>query len=217
MKKRKSKEKCRCTYLTRFAKDPSVPVEYDEESKKFFIILSESKKAEMNFCFFCGGEEIDPFKEATNKCLCNSVFEWTKIVSYPVKYNPKFEEYILVGDNKSKAIIYFCPICGGQMPKSKRGDFFTIMSEEEMNEVVSKIGDTKNIKGIVKIFGKPDKEFGAFGGDEARNEVFGLKNTKRTLLYKSVGKTLDLFVDEDEDGKIIYYFAGKMKQNKKAN
>lgn len=211
MKKRKSKEICHCTYLSRFTKDPFRSVEYDEESKKFFLILSESEKVEINFCFSCGGEEIDPFKEVTNKCFCNSVFEWAKIPSYPIKYNPKYEEYILVGDNKSEAVIYFCPICGGQMPMSKRGDFFTIPSEEEINEIKSKIEDAKTIKGIVKAFGKPDREFGSVGGDEERNKIFGLNKTKRTLLYESVGKTLNLFVDEDEDGKIIYYVAGKAK------
>ncbi|MGH9949891.1 MAG: DUF6980 family protein [Pyrinomonadaceae bacterium] len=213
MKNRRLVGKCICSYLNKFAMDSSRPVEYDEEYNKFSIALTESQKVEINFCFVCGGKEIRPLKEKNDdECLCNSVFEWAKVASYPVKYNVKFEEYYLVGDNKSLTIIYFCPICRGQMPRSKRGDFFTIPSEEEMNEITANLIGAKEIGDYLRILGTPDEEFGTVIGDEVLSTIYCQKNIQRTLVFKSVGETLDLSIQEDKNGKITYFFAGKPKE-----
>jgi hypothetical protein len=156
-------------------------------------------------------------EQKEKKCNCDSLKILADDYNIPIVFDKKEQQYILIGKKLSKMYFYYCPICGGHLPQSKIEDSFYTPSEKEIDLIINKIKDSKNISSIVKIFGNPDKEFvysdeNKTKGDEARNKVFGLGNTTRTLLYKTVGKTLDLFIDEDEEGKIIYYFSGKPKE-----
>ena len=194
-----------------YAQDPSIPIEFNKEDKDILITLDESKKVKINYCFFCGGKELSQIIEKNKECNCNSVIIWSKTHTFPIEYDSKYEEYNLLGYQKSRLAMYYCPICGGQLPKAKRADFFTTPSDEEMNEITAKLKNINKLEDFIKILGPPDKESGARKGTKTDKKIYKLKDTKRTLVFNSIAITLSLIVQEDEDGKIRYFFSGKPK------
>jgi hypothetical protein len=48
-----------------------------------------------------------------------------------VTYTPRFDEYGLIihDGGGSSLLIQYCPWCGGQLPRSRRDDFFDRMSD----------------------------------------------------------------------------------------
>jgi hypothetical protein len=204
---------CLCKSLEKYAQDFSVPVEYEKETDNFFLVFNPSEKSKINYCFFCGGKELSQITEKTNECNCSSVINWSQTPTFPIEYDPKYQEFNLLAYGKSKLVMYYCPVCGGQLPKSKRSDFFTTPSDEEMNEITAKLKNINKVEDVVKIFGTPDKKSGARKVNRADREIYELKDLKKTLVFNSIAKTLNLIVQEDENGKVSYFFAGKPKMD----
>jgi hypothetical protein len=51
----------------------------------------------------------------------------------------------------------YCFWCGGRLPESKRGTFFTVPDEVELAEIYSLLANSKSLEDVFRIFGPPDE------------------------------------------------------------
>lgn len=114
---------------------------------------------------------------------------------FPIWYNAKTNEYILLfGRIAANAVtIIFCPSCGGRMPKSRRGDLFTIPIDEELTEARALLEQVNDVDAMRSLLGEPDAVFDGFKdeyGEPLRNPdgpdlirqytlLFAVENTVR--------------------------------------
>jgi hypothetical protein len=208
MKKSLISKICKCGVIIEQSENEFVPIV--EKSNGFFLVFSDGREQNIRFCFFCGGNELGPATEQIDKCNCYIVEKWLKSMVSPIKFDVQFHEYYLEGKDTSSSIFYFCPICGGRLPESKRDDFFHTPSEAEIDKIRKKVKNATTINELIKILGVPNEKVITNSEAEKQNSL-GKKSVKQTLVYNSIADSFSLIVVEDEDEKIHFLFAGKPK------
>jgi hypothetical protein len=198
-----------CSHMQEFAQDPDVPVSYDDAVGGYRLDLSSSLAAVPAHCFFCGGHGFPGKPSGTVKCSCGRLQQAAADPALPVLYDAETNEFRLrVGDGE--LIMYHCPFCGGSMPASKRGALFTEPEPREMGEIQNRLRGAQTIADVISRLGEPDRRLGpappvTFGGHT-------YPGSKENLVYTSLGQTLDVEIQEQQDGSISVCFSGKWKQ-----
>jgi hypothetical protein len=59
----------------------------------------------------------------------------------PLNYNSRFDEYSIARIGSSVQVILFCPFCGGELPQSRRDQFF---DELEAAKIDFDLGDDES-------------------------------------------------------------------------
>lgn len=131
---------------------------------------------------------------------------------FPIWYNAKTNEYILLfGRIAANAVtIIFCPSCGGRMPKSRRGDLFTIPIDEELAEARALLEQVDGVDAMRSLLGEPDAVFDGFKdeyGEPLRNPDG--PDLIRQYTYSSRWKTLSVSIQEYEGGTLQFFFMGQ--------
>lgn len=205
--------KCKCGLLGKWIEDPDTPFTILEGSATCILALDGETYLVVNYCPVCGGRKLGSTRRG-QKCECASVFKWANDPNIPVEYDQELNEYYLVKGVDETTLFYYCPSCGGHLPKSKRASLFTTPSRKEKAEIIERIERIKSatkIDEVLKILGEPDERRGPSIIDPQKKRIYGMRDVKQTLIYTSLAKTLDLIVQEYEDGEIILAYAGKLK------
>ena len=147
-------------------------------------------------------------------CRCGVWEKRAKDAFFPIWYNAKTNEFVLLfGKIAANAvIIFFCPSCGGRMPKSRRGDLFTIPIDEELVEARALLEQVDDIASMRSVLGEPDAVFDGFKdeyGEPLRNPDG--PDLIRQYTYSSRWKTLSVSIQEYEDATLQFFFMGQPK------
>lgn len=103
------------------------------------------------------------------------------------------------------------------MPKSRRGEFFTMPSDEDLIDarfLLDRITDAATMRSIL---GEPDEIFDWWtdeSGELIRNPDSPVY--KRQYRYRSRWNTLEVTIQEFEDGNLRFAFCGQEKDPDKA-
>lgn len=134
-----------------------------------------------------------------NGCQCGGPTRWASDPRYPVEFDQETGEYHLIGSDR-QAVMYYCFACGGRLPQSKRGEFFSQPDEGERSEVKRILAEVENIDDVRRILGPADDTF------ERQQQDIGhsvdVVEWKRTLRYSTRWKTFVLDVQETPNGEI---------------
>src|SRR4051794_25901079 len=105
-------------------------------------------------------------------CECGHPERWVVDPHFPVEFDERMNEYHLVHKGARWQMRY-CFWCGGRLPESKRGTFFTKPDDAEMAEVRALLKGAKSHEDVLRILGPPDEvcNMGGFTGDKATGTV----------------------------------------------
>lgn len=159
---------------------------------------------------------------AERSCTCR---DWSKIANYaffPIWFDSQVKEYFLYGKNSAdNIVIYYCPSCGGRIPKPRlrkffkigRREFFLNPSEDEMAEARSLLEGILDTHTMRSVLGEPDEVFD-IPSDDLNDPLRVVRNfkIKRQYNYTSRWKTLRIGIQETEDGHLTTFFCGKDKE-----
>ena len=156
---------------------------------------------------------------AERSCECSHWTGWVKDPFFPIWFNSKMNEYTVVFGKTatSSLVIYYCPICGGSMPESHRGDFFTIPSDEDRASARLFLQNITDATSMRSILGEPDEIYQLWT-DETDKPIRASNAPlpKWQYRYSSRWKTLQVGIQEFEDGNIIISICGQPKNPDKA-
>ena len=139
-------------------------------------------------------------RDNTSECECNwleraVVNEW-----FPITYDERMGEFHLVLEcgerGKGEAVLRFCPWCGGELPKSKRGSFFTVPTEADKATVREKMKNVKTVGQMYEVLGEPS--------DRTDN------SWRNQYMYEHLFTSLDLVVFDNKE-RISHTILGKEK------
>lgn len=145
------------------------------------------------------------------KCKCHSLSAWAEDPDVPIQYDKVLNEYHLVGKNNRQMFFYYCPMCGGHLPKSRREKLFTKPSAREIAKIRKKVEGTRKMDDILAILGEPDEVYGAISKNIRKGGKYKVKGVKRTVRYTSLAKTLNVLLQEYDDNSFAVMFEGKFK------
>lgn len=197
---------CRCGQLNEWADDARIPVERLDAARSFICRLSETEQREIFFCPFCGGDNGLPHR---HECKCDALEEWVRVKNSVVHYNESNREFYLLFGRDERLFFYFCPVCGGSLPESKRSSLFMVPSIEEKETIQRKLEGAISLKDVEAALGTPDAERDDPGYLNGQRGLLGPTAVRKALFFYSSFRTLEVVAQELEDGTLQIFYLGK--------
>jgi uncharacterized protein DUF6980 len=161
-----------------------------------------------------------PKEEAVTERTCDCAWpdRCARNPAIPILYDAEMNEYhVAYGpEGRGRLRMRHCPWCGGALPESRRGSFFTEPDPAEVSEVERLMSGVRDIPTMRRVLGEPDAihdwsplhdEAWAFHGDEPAP-------WKRQFTYWSTWRTLQLAVHEADDGSVKTWSIGGQPRRK---
>jgi hypothetical protein len=139
-------------------------------------------------------------------CECGSPERWVVNPYFPIEFNEQMNEYELVHLG-ARAVMRYCFWCGGRLPESKRGTFFTTPDRAEMDEVSRLLRDAKSHEDVMRILGPPD-EVVDMGGNDTDKSGRLLARWEQHYRYSTRWKSLVVHVPVIVEGRFSYTIHG---------
>lgn len=136
---------------------------------------------------------------------------------FPIGFDVEMNEYYVALIPGGEATMRYCFWCGGRLPESKRGSFFTKPSDEEMEEVTALLRGAKSHEDVLRILGPADelRDLNGFMKDPKTGKV--IMKWDQYYLYSKRWKTLEIHVPLMIEGKFCYSIHGHSLKKKSAN
>jgi len=154
--------------------------------------------------------------ENVNSCKCGVPERAVADSHIPIVFDKTTNEYQLTyaveeANGSGSMTFYYCPFCGGRLPKSIRGTLFATVTASETSRLSNLTRHINSIKEAIKAFGEPD--FDSPCGRGVGSAPSETKPTKfevfRTITYCNLSDTCDVeFIDYGPYG-IGKNFTGK--------
>jgi hypothetical protein len=149
-------------------------------------------------------------------CSCGYLEGSAADANTPIRFDPDLNEYHIIyslpGSGQGVLMIYYCPMCGGSAPQSRRGALFTQIPPEEEDRLRALTREITTVGDVSASLGIPDREE-AF----ALPEGMVWPSTRdsppelpvRTLDFRSASEVADIQVSVYRDGRAHATFHAK--------
>jgi hypothetical protein len=176
-------------------------------------MLKDSAILPFSFCPFCGGKE-SLNEKSLEECVCNKLFDVANDAKVPIEYDARTDEYYLATEDGAKIFFNYCFSCGRYLSKTLGDRFFTVPLDQEINEIKERIKGVVSIENVIRILGEPDEISDDSTSEYQKKKIYSSQDIKRTLIYKSISRTLIVYIQQFADGEIGVLFTGKPKKIK---
>lgn len=151
-----------------------------------------------------------PIKRQFGKCKCGHLEMLADDPTCPVEFDAELNEYHITRAG-SGWMIYYCPLCGGSAPKSRRDQLFHKLTEVERNRLIDLTKHLKALDEVIAAFGQPDidqpvgfiKTIPEHDGKPETTESF------RVLIYTKLSDTADVHVTVHPNDRVGISLQGK--------
>jgi hypothetical protein len=92
-----------------------------------------------------------------DECKCGSLARMAEDPKNSVEFDARLNEYhIRRADGSGYSLIYFCPFCGGNAPKSERASLSQRLTDAERQRLGELTKDLRTVQDVIAAFGEPD-------------------------------------------------------------
>ena len=200
-----------CDHLRCWSEDPSMPVVYHAVTNRYSLELSLSVRLADMYCMICGARDGIPNPDEP-RCACGCLARWAADATLPIEYPSEYAEYHFVTSSVTGYgywFIHYFPRCGRRMPKSKRGDSFPLPFQGEVKAIRERLKDAKTIDDVIRTLGEPDRRFVPPTQYPTEKKIYRLTDVRLVLVYRSIAKTAEVHIQENECGEITIFIDGK--------
>ncbi len=187
-----------CRHLENYLERPEIPVEVDSVTGTVRLVIGDDVQIEPLICWFCGGrgDETIPSKFYWRKCKCGILKTLIEQIPEHVEFDERFKEFHIKSSDGGYWLCYFCPACGGQLPRSQRGRYFTKPRWIDIWRVRRTMRQVTSVEDMKRVLGPPTRECQFRNPDDP--------TTATQFDYVGKWKSLTLFVLEQSNGSIVY-------------
>ena len=195
--------------------DPTIPIEYDENSAQHTLMKSADTRLVMLYCPFCGKRMSGGTKPVSRReHFCKHLRELSRKPGSSIRYVREYGEYQLSSrDSPTHSTrLFYCPICGSKQRVCTSDWRFNKKSPKEVAELAKRVQNITTMEQALERFGPPDVERGPVVRivyPEGKRTALG---HKRAFFYERFAKTVDLVVIEGLDGRVDVKFYRKERK-----
>ena len=91
-------------------------------------------------------------------CKCGALETASKETDHAIRWDERMNEYYIAHGKGGRMMVYYCPVCGGRTPESRRASFFAHVTQEEEMRIYSFFRGLRTVSDVVARFGPPDEE-----------------------------------------------------------
>ncbi len=137
-------------------------------------------------------------------CDCGTLERCSREPGHPIRFDPELNEYHIAFGDEGQMMIYFCPFCGGEVPKSRRESMFAHVTSEEERRICFLFEGINTEEDVLRKFGRPDAEedVGLMFRYPEKSGQPGYGGALRTLTYKNLSPVADIVFYVKEDGQV---------------
>jgi hypothetical protein len=100
---------------------------------------------------------MKPKMRGSGECQCGGLERMADDLKDPIEFDPRLNEYHIIRKGASGySLVYFCPLCGGRAPKSKRGGLFQQLDGAEQTRLFESTKNLATVPEVIASLGEPD-------------------------------------------------------------
>lgn len=142
--------------------------------------------------------------ERKDVCDCGALERASKEQDHPIRWDERMNEYHIVDASGGEMMVYYCPICGGKAPESRRSSMFAHVTEQEEHRITELFRGLHKVSDVIARFGPPDEErdlacgvrIPSRDGKPERGEVF------RGLVYKNLSPFAEIIFNVGDNDTV---------------
>ncbi len=92
-------------------------------------------------------------------CTCGALEGASKEPGYPIRWDETTNEYSILCGKTGRMVVYYCPFCGGSVPKSHCASSFAQVTEQEERRIEGLFAGLRTVADVTERFGPPDEEW----------------------------------------------------------
>lgn len=145
-------------------------------------------------------------------CNCGSLERAAEDPANPIIFDSKFNEYQLeyqAASGPAQMMIYYCPLCGGKAPESKRDRFFSRISNEEFRRLSNMTKNIRTIEDAIKALGAPEVDSHVEVTSPIKDMKPEVRKAFRSIVYSNLSETADIRITDYLEDKVRVQFEGK--------
>jgi hypothetical protein len=146
------------------------------------------------------------------ECKCGGLARMAEDPKDPIEFDARLNEYhIIHKGNGGYSLVYYCPLCGGRAPASKRSSLFQRLDDFERRRLSELTKDLRTVQEVVAAFGQPDVRR-PVGMTIIRPEIEGVPETAQSfpaMTYSRLSETANVYVSVYPDDKVSVSFQPK--------
>lgn len=146
------------------------------------------------------------------QCKCGGLARMAEDPKDPVEFDPQLNEYhITRKSDGGYSVVYFCPLCGGKAPPSKRSSLVHRVTDAERERLSSLTKDLRTVSDVIKALGQPDMNR-PVGMTIITPEKEGAPETAQNyplMVYSGLSDSLNVHVTVYPNDKVGISFQGK--------
>src|SRR6266403_1249049 len=132
----------------------------------------------------------------------------------PVEFDADLNEYHITCEGNGQMMIYYCPLCGGRAPKSRRSQLFHRLTDDERRRLLDLTKDLKTVTDVIAALGEPDRRH-PVGVVTVTPEREGRPETTENLpllVYTNLSDTAEVYVTVHPNERVGISLQGKGKK-----
>jgi hypothetical protein len=144
-------------------------------------------------------------------CDCGILEHASKEPGHVIRWNEELNEYHIVYGNGSEMMIYYCPFCGGSVPKSRRSQLFHTLTDKERQRLCVLTKDMRTVQQLIEAFGEPDIRH-SVGMTTITPERDGKPETTESypmMTYTKLSDVADVYVTVYPTDRVRIHFQSK--------
>jgi hypothetical protein len=157
-----------------------------------------------------------PIKRQLGECNDGHLEDLAADPTCPVEFDSRLNEYHITREGGGHFMIYYCPLCGGSVPESRRDQLFHKLTEIERRRLIDLTQNLKTLDEVLAAFGPPDcdqptgfiKVIPERDGKPETTERF------RVLIYEKLSDTANVRVTVYPTDRVGIGFQGKAKKKR---
>jgi hypothetical protein len=129
-----------------------------------------------------------------------------------VAFDPRLNEYhITRKGNGGYTLVYFCPLCGGRAPTSKRGSLFQRLDLKEQQRLFELTKELLTVQDVIAAFGEPDarRPFGMMVFSTEKEGTPATTQSYPMMIYSKLSEVADVHVTVYPTDKVGITFEAK--------
>lgn len=146
-------------------------------------------------------QDIPPRREL---CDCNVLSDASREPHSGIAFDARLNEYHIVHPGGGYMMIYYCPFCGGRVPKSQRHMQFMYVTHDEESRINELIHGLHTCDEVVARFGPPDADIpnGLSWREPADADRPPRGEAARALWYRGLSSQADVIFYVYTDGHV---------------
>lgn len=141
--------------------------------------------------------------EQKETCDCGVLDRAAKEADHPIRFDERTGEYHL-HHVRGLLVFYYCPICGGRLPASRRSSLFVHVDDAERSRLSVLLASISSVADVFSRFGPPDEELdvGVYTIYPERDGCPEFGQAARRLKYKNLSAVVDVVFHVHGDGGV---------------